>query len=93
MAGSAAAAAKQCIVLSFGAWGELASCTSSKLTSCLSVQANSPVFTILDHIYSRLSLCIVRSNARVFLVPPSPSVNLVLFSLLTYFIPYFLMFV
>ena len=61
------------VVESFGAWGQLASNTFSKLASCLSVQANSTISTTLDSIYSRLNLSLVHSNARAFLTRAGPS--------------------
>ena len=54
------------VVETFGAWGRTAGQFFGELTSRLAAQSHSSKTTMLNNIYGRLSLILVRANARAF---------------------------
>ena len=55
------------VVETFGAWGRTAGQFFAQLAVRLAAQGNSTKATMLNSIYGRLSLSLVRANARAFL--------------------------
>ena len=54
------------VVETFGAWGRTAGQFLGELTSRLAAQSHSSKTTMLNNIYGRLSLILVRANAHAF---------------------------
>ena len=54
------------VVETFGAWGRTAGQFFGELASRLAAQSHSSKTTMLNNIYGRLSLILVRANARAF---------------------------
>ena len=55
------------VVETFGAWGRTAGHFFAQLAVRLAAQGNSTKATMLNSIYGRLSLLLIRANARAFL--------------------------